>query len=256
MPNPVYWRELDPSGRLIWVDAAAPDPMNPGGADEDYDIPDFQNMILAMQVSQGLDANGNQQDPAVPIPSLHRPALINYWQNQPGFTQDMMRNIMLRPNQFDHPQFTGSTLGFHPVNGPWDIDNNGDGLPDSVWVDLGFPVQTADDGRQFKPLAAILVLDLDGRLNLNAHGKAEDTNGYAPTFDFSGTFASGVAPGRKAAQRPGIWAWRSAFGSTVDTGRGRRVVVRKGITGNRRPIRRNAFAYSTTGRAFRNLRCI
>src|SRR5690606_7073555 len=53
---------------------------------------------------------------------------------------------------------------------PWDIDNDGDGIMDSVWVDLGMPATTTRDGRLAKPLFAILCLDMDGRLNLNAHG--------------------------------------------------------------------------------------
>ena len=90
-----------------------------------------------------------------------------------------MRQIMLRPMttlQSDHPNFTGSNpqlhrhLGRHPINGPWDVDNDGDGVPDSVWVDLGIPVRATADGRLYKPLFAILCVDLDGRLNLNAHG--------------------------------------------------------------------------------------
>ncbi|MBH55716.1 MAG: hypothetical protein CMJ82_00835 [Planctomycetaceae bacterium] len=53
---------------------------------------------------------------------------------------------------------------------PWDVDNDGDGTPDSIWVDLGLPIQTDESGRKFKPLFAILCTDMDGRLNLNAHG--------------------------------------------------------------------------------------
>src|SRR5262249_21325004 len=41
---------------------------------------------------------------------------------------------------------------------------------DSFWMDLGFPVLTAPDGRKFKPLFAALVTDLDNRVNLNVHG--------------------------------------------------------------------------------------
>ena len=52
----------------------------------------------------------------------------------------------------------------------WDVDNDGDGVPDSVWVDLGLPVRYTADGQAYKPLFAILCLDMDGRLNLNAHG--------------------------------------------------------------------------------------
>ena len=68
-----------------------------------------------------------------------------------------------------------SPLGFDPVNGPWDVDNDGDGVADSIWVDLGFPVRAAKDGKLYKPLFAILCLDMDGRLNLNAHGDLTQT---------------------------------------------------------------------------------
>ena len=102
----------------------------------------------------------------------------------------------MRPLPTDHPNFTGSnptyaggtyTSGFNPcwdgvstygqTPAPfsWDVDNDGDGVPDSVWVDLGFPVRTAD-GRLYKPLFAILCVDLDGRLNLNAHGSLAQLN--------------------------------------------------------------------------------
>ncbi len=77
----------------------------------------------------------------------------------------------------DHPNFTGSNPNFNPLwdgvtvgAGQWDVDNDGDGVPDSVWVDLGMPVRTTSDGRLYKPLFAILCTDLDGRLNVNAHG--------------------------------------------------------------------------------------
>ncbi|HUY90004.1 MAG TPA: hypothetical protein VMV10_14810 [Pirellulales bacterium] len=54
--------------------------------------------------------------------------------------------------------------------GGLDVDNDNDGLPDSIWVDVGLPVQTLADGTQYKSLAAILCVDMDGKINLNAHG--------------------------------------------------------------------------------------
>ncbi|MEQ8849125.1 hypothetical protein [Botrimarina sp.] len=112
------------------------------------------------------------------------------------------RKFILRPLREDHPNFDGSNLlsrygttlmrnalaGARLVNratgeitfpswevaGPWDVDNDGDGVPDSVWVDLGLPVQQTEDGRWYKPLVAMLVEDLDGRLNLNAHGSQDE----------------------------------------------------------------------------------
>ena len=52
----------------------------------------------------------------------------------------------------------------------WDVDNDNDGIPDSIWIDPGLPVVTTNDGRRYKRLAAILIKDLDGSINVNAHG--------------------------------------------------------------------------------------
>ncbi|MBQ3349978.1 MAG: hypothetical protein IJG38_06225 [Thermoguttaceae bacterium] len=56
---------------------------------------------------------------------------------------------------------------------PWDIDNDGDGDNDSVWMNLGLPPRPMPDGTLVVPLYAILVEDMDGRLNLNAHSPDE-----------------------------------------------------------------------------------
>jgi len=102
-------------------------------------------------------------------------------------SQYMLERIMLRPNPIDHPNFTGSNnylsaanfasnIAWNPSLGtpcPWDVDNDGDGVADSVWIDAGYPVQAAADGKLYKPLFAILCVDLDGRLNMNAAGTTE-----------------------------------------------------------------------------------
>ena len=56
---------------------------------------------------------------------------------------------------------------------PLSIDNDTDGVLDSKWLDVGFPMLTDESGTQYKAKAAYYVLDLDGRLNVNAHGGAE-----------------------------------------------------------------------------------
>ena len=57
----------------------------------------------------------------------------------------------------------------NPVNIP-EVDNDADGVLDSKWIDIGFPVMRTDDGTTFRARPAYLVLDLDSRLSLNAHG--------------------------------------------------------------------------------------
>lgn len=209
-------------------------------ANEDYDALDFQNMLLSMPDPDPSEASITQA-----IPSLHRPALIQYWYAQlhawltgtvglnaqdawraivrpwgndgmPNtgdewtLTPDQARQIVmwksrivLRPLRELHPSFSGSneysTLppDFDPMTnalrwywdrdggvpplpayapiysamqGTWDVDNDGDGRADSLWMDLGFPVRSTSDGRLYKPLFSFLCVDLDGRINLNAHG--------------------------------------------------------------------------------------
>mgnify|MGYP007059389257 CR=1 FL=1 len=68
------------------------------------------------------------------------------------------------------------------------VDNDRDGLLDSVWADFGFAIKTTSDGRRYKPFAAVLCVDMDGRLHLNAHGTtAQTAAGYSDSP--SGTWA-------------------------------------------------------------------
>jgi hypothetical protein len=186
----------------------------PNGVNTDYTAADFQHMLLAAQVPTA--AGGIQTLPSLHRPALCRywatnpngltslglaaadfsntGKLTGAWTNLTATDVALLRQIMLRPvGQFksgvinphvDHPNFTGSNPNFNPFwngvtagAGQWDVDNDGDGVPDSVWVDLGMPVRATSDGHLYKPLFAILCTDLDGRLNVNAHGNITQTDG-------------------------------------------------------------------------------
>ena len=206
-------------------------PIGLGGSDESYDAVDFQNMLLALMPSNPTEllpttiGGGVLEDVGglLPIPSLHRPALINYWwqhNDNPlvngttgDFEPNMLRRVMMRPSWIDHRNFTGSNPEFanllssyqtqpdaataqtdllnSMIYGPWDVDNDNDGVRDSVWVDFGAPAMENSDGKLVKPLAAILVLDMDGRLNINAHG-SEDMANPNPRMNFTQTLAGGA----------------------------------------------------------------
>src|SRR5262249_30752415 len=96
--------------------------------------------------------------------------------------------LVLYPHKSYHTQFPDSEEGA----GAPHVKNfdSGKGLKkagggyyngDSYWVDLGFPIMTAPNGKRFKPLFAALVIDLDGKINLNAAGNirgvAQDASG-------------------------------------------------------------------------------
>ncbi|WP_068130501.1 hypothetical protein [Roseimaritima ulvae] len=54
--------------------------------------------------------------------------------------------------------------------GPWDVDNDGDGVNDSVFIDVGMPLVTMPDGTLVQPMAAYRIEDLSGRVNINTAG--------------------------------------------------------------------------------------
>ena len=202
----------------IPLDTHLPDPANPGaaqnaqtygygGLDEPWDAIDYQNMFLARTVRtiqaneatrallavQNGDLTVDTDEQAMlqylantggSIPSFHRPWLIQYLRQrlsgaEPELLNQVMRAVMMRPSVVDHPNFTGSNPAFDPVFGPWDVDNTGEGIPDSNWVDAGLSPVSGPDGRMYKPLVAAHIIDMASRLNINAADGLERTKAKA-----------------------------------------------------------------------------
>jgi large repetitive protein len=154
-------------------------PLNPGtvGMDEDYDACDLENWFMAIQSADGQ----------VIVPSFHRPGIIrvdtpnntNDWLgiNQSGpngayVWADSAARI-LRPRKVDgHDSATFKDLTPDLTSGQidYDVDNDGDGKTDSVWLDLGYPARKDSSGRLYKPLFAFMVIGLNGRIPLNTAG--------------------------------------------------------------------------------------
>jgi hypothetical protein len=157
---------------------------------EPYDIADFQNMFLS-----GRDKDGNI------IPSFHRDTLHDYLFTTVGRTAaDEIRGYTFRPlhassdlaESTANDEFpsmlasSGNIMGSVNDEDNYDVDNTLDGTKDSVWIDIGLPIQTDSQGRQFRPLVAYHIVDLDGNLNLNAHGSFADSELGAGTRRGSG----------------------------------------------------------------------
>lgn len=61
-----------------------------------------------------------------------------------------------------------------------DVDNDGDGQADSMWMDIGLSPIQLPNGRRVVPLVAVMIEDLDGRVNLNAHGSLAHLRNGSP----------------------------------------------------------------------------
>jgi hypothetical protein len=100
-------------------------------------------------------------DPSPPFHQYHRRNMI-------------LRAMVTRPGPWDHPDFAA------PDDVGGDVKNlpPGAAIPGSTpwfgneshWTLLGFPVQTGADGRRYVPMYAFHIQELDGKINLNAHG--------------------------------------------------------------------------------------
>lgn len=67
----------------------------------------------------------------------------------------------------------------------FDVDNDNDGITDSIWMDLDLPIMVrTSDNATYIPLVALLIQDLDSLLNLNAVGNLSGDTRTASTSNF------------------------------------------------------------------------
>ncbi len=213
-PNQAVSPPIDPDSPLD------PPPLMPDQANEDYDAIDEQNVALAAvdgdvrsferrdlvkywmrefgrRTTAATEADAARQllELAILKPPETPTGDVNY--------REMLniRRATLRPFAFDHYQdqrdgydFTGRRLDSLGVlvDHPGDVDTDGDGALDSVWLDLGSAVTLMPDRKYVKPLFAIRCIDLGGRVSLNAHGSPM----HAPSFDPRSV--AGFAPRRNS----------------------------------------------------------
>jgi hypothetical protein len=63
---------------------------------------------------------------------------------------------------------------FGTTGAPCQVDNDSDGVADSIWLSGLLQPLTLADGKTLSFRVSYLVLDLDGRINVNAHGRRAD----------------------------------------------------------------------------------
>lgn len=140
--------------------------VNPLAPNESYDAIDFQNMFLAAIRDENADGI---IDPMGIVPSFHNLSLINYHTaNSPPDERKQIFRVTAASNN-GNANFPTATVDAAP-----EVDNDLDGVNDGVWLDIGLPLQTDMRGRVYKPLVSYLVIDMDGKFNVNAHGNESD----------------------------------------------------------------------------------
>jgi hypothetical protein len=85
------------------------------------------------------------------------------------------------------PAVLDKLTGVDPSGFAYGADNDNDGKQDGFYVDFGLPTVIAPNGDRVLLQASVLVVDLDGRINVNAHGSLAQT--IYPSTATSGTHA-------------------------------------------------------------------
>jgi hypothetical protein len=204
--------------RFGWkADLTQPAPAYVGGFNPPYTYPDVNNMFLG-----AVMADGTLLMPSYHRPWLFGDLSENnkHWYDAPGkyltlrprpvdqltqadvtgaglpwplklenLTQAQVTNQLIPLIQ---KQEAANQLFPYPV--PFDTTGKGGdvknliGAPggnDSFWIDFGAPVMTTPDGKKYKMLIAPLIIDLDGRINVNVHGNILGAQGTGAAAQLS-----------------------------------------------------------------------
>lgn len=169
-------------------------PMLPA-PDTGYTAPDINSPYLAF-IGNGIDyaGGGLSQDRSVIIPTFHRPQYLRGGVSDLTTPGNGNGPRIFRPhpdnrcpggalrflNTFPfsaNPDGTPIKQGVWDPGTPsftynWDVDNDGDGVREGVWLDLDYPIQDLADGRSFVPMFSFTVIDSDGLINLNSSGNS------------------------------------------------------------------------------------
>ncbi|MBR4976803.1 MAG: hypothetical protein IKY61_07075, partial [Thermoguttaceae bacterium] len=120
----------------------------------------------------------------------------------------LMRKLTPRPLPLDHWKFDGGNdrlrygvdgnvqnpedlaQALASTNQAFDVDNDGDGFREGVWVSSGIPVRVDEHGTPYATMFSYTILDLDGRINVNAAGTWDQLplngeNPYSSLADFA-----------------------------------------------------------------------
>lgn len=175
-----------------------------GGANPPWTAPDANSFFLAR-----VNADGE----------VIAPSFLREWLpfNPLPAAPAVERSKTVFPHQNYHPNFYGwydenvgvrnlvFSKGWRQVSGAY---RN----VDSFWMDVGYPVMTAPNGKKYKPLFAPLVLDLDGRLNMWYTGNSRGA-GNAHVSNM-GIGPAEISPGRviNPAELPTLYSQRFASG--------------------------------------------
>ncbi len=97
-----------------------------------------------------------------------RPLPLDHWNFDGG--NDRLRYDGGNPD-YDDVAWLSEQMSFDaPAAYPYDVDADGDGVREAIWIPSGLPVRVDENGTPYATMFAYTILDLDGRVNVNTAG--------------------------------------------------------------------------------------
>lgn len=157
----------------------------------DGDLPEITPSFHRPALFQTLVNNGFWYG----FQSLYSAAVSDGDAQEPLLTS-LVRKLTPRPLPLDHWNFDGGNdfmgnsagtmtaedlarrlSGYYDLNNDgqneavqWDVDNDGDGIREGVWIPSGLPIRVDKNGTPYATMYSYTVIDLDGRVNVNTAG--------------------------------------------------------------------------------------
>ncbi|MBP3531815.1 MAG: hypothetical protein J6K25_11650 [Thermoguttaceae bacterium] len=109
-----------------------------------------------------------------------RPLPLDHWNFDGG--NDRLRYVNPEnplPNRVEG--FANALATDAPAANPYDVDADGDGVREAIWIPSGLPIRVDENGTPYATMFAYTILDLDGRVNVNTAGNWDQLPNRART---------------------------------------------------------------------------
>ncbi|MBQ9128881.1 MAG: hypothetical protein IJY15_14120, partial [Thermoguttaceae bacterium] len=138
-----------------------------------------------------------------------RPLPLDHWNFDGG--NDRLRYVNPENPVYNRVEgFANALATDAPAANPYDVDADGDGVREAIWIPSGLPVRVDENGTPYATMFAYTILDLDGRVNVNAAGnwdqlpnKFKNVNRYD---EDGGTYSDASQPYNYVDELASYWA--------------------------------------------------
>ncbi len=97
-----------------------------------------------------------------------RPLPLDHWNFDGG--NERLHYGTGNPNADNVKWLAGELATNDPAANPYDVDADGDGVREAIWIPSGLPIRVDENGTPYATMFAYTILDLDGRVNVNTAG--------------------------------------------------------------------------------------